>query len=128
MDVLRATSRSARRDDSSRIQDTSSAQAEIDDHTHWHRQRHEGTKLHIEQHTDANAPIALEDHTLNHTDASEALWAKNVTVDHYAVIGGFVAGGSHVVWSCTVNTLDVSSDAFDVVTTHDIFTGRTYQD
>lgn len=79
---------------------------EIDDHTHWHRERHDSR---IAQRDQEAGPIAMEDHTFDRGDENSALWAKKITLDEYVIVGGSLVGGSYVVWHCTVDTLDVSS-------------------
>jgi hypothetical protein len=55
-------------------------------------------------------PIALEDHTEAHSETSSALWAKGVTIEDYVVVKGSKTGvGAYVVWTCKVQTLDVSA-------------------
>lgn len=75
--------------------------AAVSGHTHWHRERLE-TFLSGEI-----APIALEDHTLDQADESGALWARCVSVDSYHIVGSSGISGSYVVWTCTVDTIDV---------------------
>lgn len=54
-------------------------------------------------------PIALEDHTEECSESSGPLWAKQVTIDGYAVVARNTMGnGGHVEWDCTVEVLDVS--------------------
>lgn len=58
-------------------------------------------------------PIGLEDHTDEGSDHCKVLWAKGVTIDDYVVISGTAAApgfGAYVVFNCTVETLDVSSE------------------
>lgn len=56
-------------------------------------------------------PIGLEDHTDEGSDHCKVLWAKRVTIDDYVVISGTApAFGAYVVFNCTVETLDVSSE------------------
>jgi hypothetical protein len=56
-------------------------------------------------------PIGLEDHTDEASDHCKVLWAKGVTIDDYVVISGTAPGfGAYVVFNCTVETLDVSSE------------------
>jgi PX domain len=52
--------------------------------------------------------ITLEDHSED-PDASSTrgLWAKDVTIDDYAVVSGKTGIGAYVVWMCRVQTLDV---------------------
>jgi hypothetical protein len=53
--------------------------------------------------------IRLEDHTEESAEQYKAVWAKSVSVDDFTVVGAGVgpAMGSYVVWSCTVETLNV---------------------
>lgn len=52
--------------------------------------------------------IALEDHSEAHSDESRALWAKQVSIDEWVLVGsGGLGAGSYVVWNCTVETLEV---------------------
>lgn len=54
-------------------------------------------------------PITLEDHTEEPCEQSTALWAKKVLIDDYTIVQGSRTGvGAYVVWSCVVETLDVS--------------------
>lgn len=54
-------------------------------------------------------PIVLEDHSEEHDDSGQGLWARGVTIDdHHVVSGGAIAAGSYVVWHCRVETLEVS--------------------
>ena len=55
-------------------------------------------------------PISLEDHTEEPSELSASLWAKGVSVNNHVVISGNVPGvGDYVVWTCKVDTLDVST-------------------
>lgn len=83
---------------------------EVNDHTHWHRERRITAGLSFPSSSNGGgqyAPIALEDHELDQTDESGALWARDVIIDDWIVVGGNAIGGSYVVWNCTVETLDV---------------------
>lgn len=78
---------------------------EVDDHTQWHRERHDSHPAHQAQEA---GPICMEDHTYDQGNESSALWAKGITLDDYVIVGGSLVGGSYIVWHCTVDTLDVS--------------------
>lgn len=53
-------------------------------------------------------PIMLEDNTEESTESTKSVWAKQVTIDEHTVISGnSVGAGAYVVWSCTVDMLDV---------------------
>lgn len=87
-----------------------STNEEIHDHTYWHRERRQTAGLFYSSPSAGGhqyTPIALEDHELDHTDESGALWAREVIIDDWVVVGGSGIGGSYVVWNCTVETLDV---------------------
>ena len=57
------------------------------------------------------APITLEDHTEEPSEQSAAVWARGVTLDDYVLVSGTVPSvGSFGVWSCRIETLDVSLD------------------
>lgn len=52
--------------------------------------------------------ITLEDHSEDPScDTSKGLWAKNVTIDDYAVVKGQSGIGAYVVWICNIQTLEV---------------------
>lgn len=52
--------------------------------------------------------ITLEDHSEDPScDKSKGLWAKNVTIDNYAVVKGQSGIGAYVVWICNIQTLEV---------------------
>lgn len=54
-------------------------------------------------------PITLEDHTEDpNSETSRGLWARSVAVDDHAVVQGKTGVGAYVVWSCRIQTLDVS--------------------
>lgn len=53
--------------------------------------------------------ITLEDHTEDpNSESSRGLWARSVSVDDHAVVQGKTGVGAYVVWSCRIQTLDVS--------------------
>lgn len=53
--------------------------------------------------------IRLEDHTADpDSETSRGLWARSVAIEDYVVVQGKSGVGSYVVWSCTIQTLDVS--------------------
>ena len=54
-------------------------------------------------------PIILEDHTEEHFYHDHPSWAKGVTIDDYVLVAGSIPGpGNFVVWTCRIDTLDVS--------------------
>ena len=54
-------------------------------------------------------PITLEDHTIEAADLQSPLWARTVIVEGYVIVSGSVKGiGDYVVWTCRIDTLDVS--------------------
>ncbi|EGD85785.1 hypothetical protein H112_06708 [Trichophyton rubrum D6] len=54
--------------------------------------------------------ITLEDHSEDPScDKSKGLWAKNVTIDNYAVVKGQSGIGAYVVWICNIQTLEGAS-------------------
>ena len=54
-------------------------------------------------------PITLEDHTEESYEESGAVWAKGVTLENYVLVSGTVPSvGNFVVWTCKIETLDVS--------------------
>ena len=56
-------------------------------------------------------PISLEDHIEEPSELSASLWAKGVSIDDYVMISGNVPGvRDYVVWTCKIDTLDVSDD------------------
>ena len=55
------------------------------------------------------APITLEDHTVEQSSASNAAWARGVSIEGYVVVTGSVPTvGKFAVWNCRIDTLDVS--------------------
>lgn len=83
---------------------------EVDDHTHWHRQRREQAGLDLGGSSGKDLPIALEDHELDHACEIGTLWAKAVSIDDYTIVGGNAIGGSYVIWICTVETVNVGCE------------------
>ena len=61
-----------------------------------------------------SGPIRLFDNSEEETsDQARACWAKSARIDDYVIVSGSVskAGlGSYVVWNCTVETLNVSTN------------------
>ena len=56
------------------------------------------------------APITLEDHTGEQSPESIWAWAKGVSINDYVLVTGSVPNlGKFVVWSCRIETLDVSN-------------------
>ncbi|EFR02159.1 PX domain-containing protein [Nannizzia gypsea CBS 118893] len=54
--------------------------------------------------------ITLEDHSEDPScDTSKGLWAKNVTIDDYAIVKGQSGIGAYVVWICNIQTLEGAS-------------------
>lgn len=53
--------------------------------------------------------IILEDHTEDlETNCRTPLWAKEVSLTDYVVVSGNIPSvGDYVVWTCTIETLDV---------------------
>ena len=57
-------------------------------------------------------PILLEDHSEEPEGVKSPLWAKVVSIDSHTIVSGNVKGlGDYVVWSCRIDTLDVSMSA-----------------
>jgi len=53
-------------------------------------------------------PILLVDHTVEPSDQSAGLFARNVYIGDYTVVSGTLTkAGAYVVWNCTVETLEV---------------------
>lgn len=78
---------------------------------YWRRHRRDVSSISID--TSRPSPIRLEDHTIDGSEQAKALWAKHVNVDDYVIVSGNAPGvGAYVVWSCTVETLDVSDASF----------------
>lgn len=79
---------------------------------YWQRQDHNDNRLSCLS-LDAPPPIRLEDHTDEASEQHKALWAKHVSIDDYVIVGNSPAPafGAYVVWTVTVETLDVSSAA-----------------
>ncbi|KAK7609949.1 PX domain-containing protein [Phyllosticta paracitricarpa] len=75
---------------------------------YWHsRNRTASVESHASSGQHRPAPIRLEDHTVENSDQSRALWARSVSIDDYVIASGNVPGmGDYVVWNCTVQTLN----------------------
>jgi hypothetical protein len=74
---------------------------------YWQRHRRHVSSISIDP--SRPSPIRLEDHTVEGSEQAKALWAKHVSIDDYVIVSGNAPGvGAYVVWSCTVETLDVS--------------------
>lgn len=72
------------------------------------RKRATSVASHASSEVDRPDPIRLEDHTVENSDQSRALWARSVSIDEYVIVSGNVPGmGDYVVWNCTVQTLNV---------------------
>ncbi|KAK7540792.1 uncharacterized protein J3D65DRAFT_691822 [Phyllosticta citribraziliensis] len=76
---------------------------------YWHsRGRTASVASHASSEHHRPDPIRLEDHTVENSDQSRALWARSVSIDDYVIVSGNVPGmGDYVVWNCTVQTLNV---------------------
>jgi len=58
---------------------------------------------------DRPRPITLRDRTGSISSTSGALWAKSISIENYVIVSGNLTGiGAYVVWTCKVQTLDVS--------------------
>jgi hypothetical protein len=67
---------------------------------------------------DRPRPITLRDRTGSLSSTSGALWAKSISIEDYVIVSGNVTGiGAYVVWTCKVQTLDVSLFIRDRATT-----------
>lgn len=76
---------------------------------HWSHQRHE-SYISIDDERRGPTPIVLEDNTAEESERSSSCWARGVSIDDYTLVAGSVPNvGTFVVWSCKVDTLDVSS-------------------
>jgi hypothetical protein len=54
-------------------------------------------------------PITLRDRTGSLSSTNGALWAKSISIENYVIVSGNLTGiGAYVVWTCKVQTLDVS--------------------
>jgi len=54
-------------------------------------------------------PITLEDHTEGFSEQSDSVWAKRVLIEDYVLVAGSVPNvGKFVVYTCKIETLDVS--------------------
>ncbi|KAK8181408.1 Phox homologous domain-containing protein [Phyllosticta citribraziliensis] len=75
---------------------------------YWHsRGRTASVASHASSEHHRPDPIRLEDHTVENSDQSRALWARSVSIDDYVIVSGNVPGmGDYVVWNCTVQTLN----------------------
>ena len=59
---------------------------------------------------DRPRPITLRDRTGSLSSTNGALWAKSISIEDYVIVSGNLTGiGAYVVWTCKVQTLDVSS-------------------
>jgi hypothetical protein len=58
---------------------------------------------------DRPRPITLRDRTGSLSSTNGALWAKSISIEDYVIVSGNLTGiGAYVVWTCKVQTLDVS--------------------
>jgi len=95
--------------------------------------RHQRSVSHLSQTSlDRPRPITLRDRTGSLSSTNGALWAKNISIEDYVIVRGNLAGiGAYVVWTCKVQTLDVSP-FFDAQKLRERFSdasaGRTYDD
>ena len=54
-------------------------------------------------------PIILLDNTVTPGENSTSLWARSVRVTDYVIVaGGRTRAGAYVLWSCYIDTLEVS--------------------
>lgn len=68
-----------------------------------HRNASRTSQISLEQ-----PAITLEDHTEDpDSETSRGLWARSVSVDDHVVVQGKSGIGAYVVWSCTIQTLEV---------------------
>ena len=75
---------------------------------YWQHQR---SISHVSQiSVDQPRPITLRDRTGSLSSTNGALWAKSISIEDYVIVSGNLTGiGAYVVWTCKVQTLDVSS-------------------
>lgn len=96
------------------------------------RKRATSVASHASSEVDRPDPIRLEDHTVENSDQSRALWARSVSIDEYVIVSGNVPGmGDYVVWNCTVQTLNVrlvGGWCRCPSTVADVAPGRSYED
>jgi hypothetical protein len=94
---------------------------------YWQHQR---SVSHLSQiSVDRPRPITLRDRTGSFSSTNGALWAKSISIEDYVIVSGNLTGiGAYVVWTCKVQTLDVS--LFDAHRLRgpftDDITGRAY--
>lgn len=74
-------------------------------------QRHERSASYRSTHSTDHGPptpIRLEDHTDEQSEHGKSLWAKQVAINDYVIVGNATtpALGAYVVWTVTVDTLD----------------------
>ena len=74
---------------------------------YWQHQR---SVSHLSQiSVDRPRPITLRDRTESLSSTNGALWAKSISIEDYVIVSGNLTGiGAYVVWTCKVQTLDVS--------------------
>ena len=74
---------------------------------YWQHQR---SISHVSQISlDRPRPITLRDRTGSLSSTNGALWAKSISIEDHVIVSGNLTGiGSYVVWTCKVQTLDVS--------------------
>jgi hypothetical protein len=74
---------------------------------YWQHQR---SVSHLSQTSlDRPRPITLRDRTGSLSSTNGALWAKSISIEDYVIVRGNLTGiGAYVVWTCKVQTLDVS--------------------
>lgn len=72
--------------------------------------QHQRSVSHLSQTSlDRPRPITLRDRTGSLSSTNGALWAKSISIEDYVIVRGNLTGiGAYVVWTCTVQTLDVS--------------------
>lgn len=72
--------------------------------------RHQRSVSHLSQTSlDRPRPITLRDRTGSLSSTNGALWAKSISIEDYVIVRGNLTGiGAYVVWTCKVQTLDVS--------------------
>jgi hypothetical protein len=71
---------------------------------------HQRSLSHLSQISlDRPRPITLRDRTGSLSSTNGALWAKSISIEDYVIVSGNLTGiGAYVVWTCKVQTLDVS--------------------
>lgn len=94
---------------------------------YWHRHQRGDSLISVDSNRLSNPFIRLVDNTIpgEASEQSKGLWAKTAQIDEHVVIRGSAPGiGDYVVWTCKVETLNVSASICEDVLLLIAFSGQ----